>query len=121
MIPVKIANFLLAMQAGGAGAAQMEACFAPDAVYVEPFSGAVQRHEGRAAVMAAMRNGWETPLPAMHLAVDGVATEGDVVMLRWTCHSPALPGGQGRGVNRYVLRDGLIAELETRLEMGGGA
>jgi hypothetical protein len=56
-------------------------------------------------------------MPDMRIEVTHVETRGNEVRLGWTCHSPAIPGGQGSGRNRYVLRDGKIAELYTSLEM----
>ena len=112
-LPIEIANFFTAMQAGRAGGAALAALFAPDAVYEEPFSGTPQRHAGREAVMAAMARGWEQPLPEMRIAIDRAETRGNVIDLNWTCYSPALPGGKGQGRNRYVMKGGLIAELVT--------
>jgi hypothetical protein len=112
-LPFQIANFFTAMQAGRAGGAALSDLFAEDAVYEEPFSGAPQRHSGRTAVMAAMARGWEQPLPEMRIAIDRAETQGNVIELQWTCYSPALPGGKGQGRNRFVMRDGLIAELVT--------
>ncbi|MEY1555123.1 nuclear transport factor 2 family protein [Yoonia sp. R2331] len=116
MLPTQIANFFLAMQAGKAGAEALAAHFAEDAVYEEPFTGETRRHTGRDAVMQAMALGWDNPMPDMRINVDRVETNGAVIDLDWTCFSPAIPGGQGRGHNRYVMRDGLIAELVTTLE-----
>jgi hypothetical protein len=31
----------------------------------------------------------------------------------WTCYSSALPGGAGRGTNRFTFKDGKIARLIT--------
>lgn len=122
LVPSEIANFFSAMQAGRAAAAEMEAAFAEDAVYIEPFSGTVQRHEGRAAILAAMARGWQTPLPDMRIRIDHAETAGPDIRVRWTCLSPALPGGKGSGMNRFRMRgDGRILELETTLDMGGTA
>lgn len=119
MIPVEIANFFTAMQAGRAGAALLATLFAEDAVYVEPFSGTPQRHVGKAAIMAAMARGWDHPLPEMHICIDRAESVGDTIRIDWTCLSPGLPGGRGRGTNRYRMRaDGRIAELETTLSAG---
>ncbi len=116
MIPIQIANFFLAMQAGKAGAEALAAHFASDATYEEPFTGEMRRHVGRDAVMEAMALGWENPMPDMRIKVERVDTNGNVIELDWTCYSPAIPGGQGSGHNRYVMRDGLIVELVTTLE-----
>ena len=117
-MPLEIANFFLAMQAGRAGADRLAACFAEDAVYDEPFTGEMRRHEGRDAVMAAMAMGWENPMPDMHIRVDHVSTDGNEIELDWTCFSPALPGGSGSGHNSYVMKDGLITSLVTTMKEG---
>jgi ketosteroid isomerase-like protein len=109
-----VEGFFLAMQAGASSEHEMMALFAEDAVYVEPFSGTVREHRGRPAVHAAMRDGWRTPLPEMRIEVDTIAVDGDTVRAQWTCYSPAIPGGKGRGENVFTLRDGLIVRLETR-------
>lgn len=116
MLPTQIANFFLSMQAGKAGAETLAALFDGDAIYEEPFSGEVRRHRGRDAVMQAMAMGWENPMPDMRIVINWVQTDGDVIELGWSCFSPALPGGQGKGHNRYVMKNGLIAELITTLE-----
>ena len=121
-LPAEIANFFLAMQAGAAGEAQLTACFAEDAVYEEPFTGGgeMRRHEGRAAVIRAMSVGWEGPMALRDpvLRVDRVETSGDRIVLDWTCASPSIPGGAGRGRNVYRMAGGRIAELVTTLEGG---
>jgi hypothetical protein len=119
LIPKEIANFFTAMQAGRAGADEMSAVFADDAVYIEPFSGQVQRHVGKAAIMTAMAKGWNFPLPDMRIRIDRVEASGTDIKVRWTCLSPGLPGGRGQGENRYRMhKNGRIAELETTLDMG---
>ncbi len=117
-LPIEIANFFLAMQAGKTGAAALGACFAEYAEYEEGFSGVTRRHIGRDAIMAAMAMGWENPMPDMRIAVDSVITDGAEITLQWTCFSPAIPGGKGSGQNRYLMKDGLIVELVTVLEGG---
>ncbi len=92
----------------------MMALFHDDATYVEPFGGTPTRHDGKAAIRAAMRAGWAHPLPDMRLEVDRFDVTAQTVVVDWTCHSPGLPGGRGAGTNQFELRDGLIASLETR-------
>lgn len=116
-VPLEVSNFFLAMQAGKAGADRLRACFAPDAVYEEPFTGETRRHQGQDAIMSAMSLGWEPkPMPDMHIRIDQVTTKSGAVLVNWTCFSPAIPGGKGAGQNRYILKDGLIEELITTLE-----
>ena len=116
-VPIELSNFFLAMQAGKPGAGRLEACFADDAIYEEPFSGSPMVHEGKAAIMQAMSRGWEpAPMPDMHIQVDHAETKGTEIHVRWTCFSPAIPGGSGKGLNRFEMRDGLIVKLTTTLE-----
>jgi ketosteroid isomerase-like protein len=111
--PETVSRFFAAMQAGAAAEADMSKLFAVDAVYVEPFTGKPVEHRGRDAIMAAMRAGWAHPLPDMTIELDRVDVGPGSVTVEWTCRSPALPGGAGRGTNRFTLADGAIARLET--------
>lgn len=119
-IPIEIANFFTAMQARHAGEDEMRRLFADHAVYVEPFSGAMRRHVGREAILDAMRAGWDFPMGDMRIRIDRATARGDTVEVAWTCFSPVLPGGQGRGTNRFVLKDGRIVLLETAIDEGPG-
>lgn len=118
--PPVVAQFFRCMQAGAPSADEMMSLFTEDAEYVEPFSGAPTRHVGLAAIRRAMQAGWDQPLPAMTISIDRVDVDGQDVRAEWTCRSPALPGGSGRGVNRYRLEHGRISRLETTLVGGGG-
>lgn len=113
-LPAEISNFFLAMQAGKPARERMATLFAEDAVYVEPFSGSEQTHQGREAIIGTMAQGWEQPLPEMSIAIDRVETGSGRVSVAWTCYSPALPGGKGSGVNEFELADGQITKLVTR-------
>lgn len=106
------------MQAGKTSAAALAACFDEEAVYEEPFSGVLRRHEGKPAIMRAMEAGWEFPMPDRRIAIDHVTAAGGEITVAWTCYASALPGGKGSGVNRFRLRDGLIVSLETSLNEG---
>lgn len=109
-------QFFAGMQGGPTHESAMAALFAEDAAYVEPFSamGSMTTHIGRAAVRAALRAALATPLPEQRIVVDRIDVQGEVLTATWTCYSPALPGGAGRGVNVFTFRNGLIARLETR-------
>ena len=111
--PETVTRFFLAMQRGGAAERDMEALFAEEAIYVEPFSGTPRTHIGRKAIMDTMRAGWQFPLPDMTISIDEVKVEESEIKVKWTCRSPALPGGQGSGINLFKLRNGLIERLET--------
>lgn len=113
--PPIIGRFFTAMQTGAASEAEMLALFADDATYVEPFSGQPTTHRGKAEIREAFASGWRNPLPDMTISVDDVEIDGTGVTVQWTCRSPALPGGSGRGINVFTLRDGKIVRLETRL------
>jgi ketosteroid isomerase-like protein len=114
-IPVPVHAFFAAMQGGATSEAALMALFAEDAVYAEPFTGELRIHAGKSAIRAALQAGWKTPLPEMRIEIDRVHVADGCISATWTCHSPALPGGMGRGENSFTLRDGLIVRLETRL------
>ncbi|MEM7320137.1 MAG: nuclear transport factor 2 family protein [Pseudomonadota bacterium] len=114
-LPIEISNFFLAMQAGQLGAARLEACFAEDAEYVEPFTGEVRHHRGRAEIMTAMALGWEMPMENTHLRIDRALNDGTQIVVDWTCFSTSLTGGKGQGTNVYDIQDGLITRLITTL------
>ncbi len=112
--PPTVADFFRAMQAGSTAAQDMERLFSEDAIYVEPFAGQPTTHSGIAAIMAAMRQGWQNPLPDMTISLDRIDIAGSRVTVAWTCRSHGLPGGQGCGINEFSLKDGKIVRLETR-------
>jgi SnoaL-like domain len=112
-LPTAIERFFRAMQAGATSEAQMMALFSDEAEYVEPFSGQVQTHVGKAAIRQTFVQGWQYPLPDMTLQVDRFDISGDVVRVDWTCHSPGLPGGKGEGTNVFTLSRGMIVRLVT--------
>lgn len=117
-VPLGVSNFFLAMQAGEPGAEALAAMFAEDAVYEEPFTGEMRRHEGRAAIMKAMALGWEMPMLETRLEVRHAETSGGEVLVGWTCHSPSIPGGKGSGLNRFRFEGGKIVSLITTLDEG---
>lgn len=114
-VPVEVSNFFLAMQAGKTGSQALEACFADDAVYEEPFTGTNRRHEGKAAIMKAMALGWEMPMLDTRIQIDSAVAAGNEIHINWTCFSPSLPGGKGKGLNRFQIEGGLITRLVTTL------
>lgn len=113
--PPVVQSFFTAMQAGASAADALLDLFHEDAVYIEPFTGVPLTHEGRDAIRAAFEAGWKTPLPEVRITVDRVDVEGPSVTARWTCHSPALPGGSAPGTNVFTVADGRITRLETTL------
>ncbi len=113
--PDTVVRFFRAMQSGAAAEADMRALFAPDAVYVEPFSGSLQTHKGRDEILATMTAGWKWNPPDMTIDIDHVSVDGVELTVHWTCRASTLPDGKGTGVNRFTLKDGLIVRLVTTL------
>ncbi len=108
-------KFFSAMQVGATAEAEMMSLFHDDAVYIEPFTGRTRTHTGKLAIRACMVEGWRNPLPDVRIDIDALTVQGADVIVQWTCHSPALPGGAGKGENRFTLQNGLIIRLETRI------
>lgn len=113
-----IDRFFAAMQAGADSEEELLELFSADAVYIEPFSGHARTHRGLPAIREALREGRRNPMPEMSIAVDRIDVDGEKVRAEWTCRSPALPGGKGRGENLFTIRDGRIVRLETRFLKG---
>jgi len=108
-----VQSYFEAMKAGPAAADALFALFADDAVYVEPFSGAERTHEGRAAIEACLRGGWEHTPRDLELSVSRIDVDGDVVRSEWVCSSPDFEAPV-RGVDTCTVRDGRIVRLEVR-------
>lgn len=108
-------RFFSAMQVGATAETEMMNLFHDDAVYIEPFTGRARTHSGKLAIRACLREGWRNPLPDMQIDIDALTLQGAEVIVQWTCRSPGLPGGAGKGENRFTLQDGLIVRLETRI------
>ncbi|MCB9676300.1 MAG: nuclear transport factor 2 family protein [Alphaproteobacteria bacterium] len=102
-----------AMRAGPDGHEALLALFAEDAVYVEPFSGAERTHRGHAAIRAMLRDSQADAPPDLVLVVHRIEVDAGGVFADWSCSSPVFPAPV-HGTDRYVLRDGRIARLETR-------
>lgn len=117
-LPLEVSNFFLAMQAGKVAADALAACFDEDAIYEEPFSGVINRHVGKPAIMQAMAAGWDFPMPDRHIVIERVVAGSDEILVEWTCYASVLPGGRGSGTNRFQLRDGRITHLTTTLNSG---
>jgi ketosteroid isomerase-like protein len=114
-LPDIVLRYFAAMQGGAQSGGELMALFHDDAEYIEPFTGTPTRHVGKAAIRDAMAAGWKYPLPDMRIAVDRFDARPDSLVVDWTCHSPGLPNGKGSGTNVFVLRDGLIISLETKV------
>ncbi len=109
-----IERYYRAMEAGSQE--RMQGLFTDDAVYIEPFSngGAPTRHDGREAIVGWLAASFEQGNKGVTITLDRLDVDGDAVVAEWTCVGPMLPGPM-KGHDRYRVRDGRIARLETRL------
>jgi ketosteroid isomerase-like protein len=107
-----VASYVRAMERGSEGVDQLVALFAPDAIYVEPFSG--QEHRGVAAIRAYLEAAARGAPPAIRLEVTVLRVESPRVEVEWTCHSPAFVT-PSRGRDHYEVVDGRIRSLRTEL------
>lgn len=101
-----------AMQAGPAGEDAMMALFAPDAVFIEPFSGEVQTHHGKDAIRSSFQEMWRDPAPDLQLMIERIDLDGDHVRADWTCTSPAFATPM-RGHDLFTISAGMITRLEV--------
>ena len=109
-----IERYYRAMEAGSGE--RMDGLFTDDAIYREPFSkgGELTSHEGRPAIVGWLEASFEQGNKGVTITLDRLDVDGDSVVAEWTCVGPMLPGPM-KGHDRYRVRDGRIAELETRL------
>jgi ketosteroid isomerase-like protein len=105
-------RYFRAMQRGPEGEEELVALFAEDAVYVEPFTGG--EHVGRKAIRDWLRASYRDQPPEMRITVERLQVVEQVVEARWVCESPAF-ARPARGRDRFTIRDGRIARLETEL------
>ncbi len=114
-----IDRYFAAMRQGRDAESEMMALFADAAVYIEPFSGGAEPAEGKAAILARLRSGWEAPLPDMELDVRSVEVHGSQATSTWECRSSAFPAPvQGRDTYEFDT-DGLIVRLEVEIIQRG--
>jgi ketosteroid isomerase-like protein len=108
-----VERYFRAMQAGADD--DLVDLFADDAIYIEPFSGNGKpaTHHGKAAIGAVFR-GMVDQVRDLVITVHQIVLDGDKVRSEWTCTASAFPGPM-RGQDRYTIRDGKIARLETTL------
>jgi ketosteroid isomerase-like protein len=109
-----IERYYRAMEAGSPE--RMDTLFTDDAVYREPFSkgGELTTHTGRPEIVGWLGASFEQGNKSVTITLDRLDVDGDTVVAEWTCVGPMLPGPM-KGHDRYRVRDGRIAELETRL------
>lgn len=109
-----IEHYFAAMRRGAAAEEEMMELFADDAIYVEPFTGETKPWVGKDAVRAALRRGWEQPLPDLELEVRRIDISATEATAEWVCTSPALPGPV-TGKDEYTIADGKIVRLVVRI------
>ena len=107
-----VENLFKGMQKGPGGEDDVIKLFAEDAVFIEPFTGQVQTHNGIEAIRESFRSMWEHPTPDQKLLLDRVDMDGDNVRAEWTCTSPIFATPM-RGYDLFTIRDNLIARLEV--------
>ena len=100
------------MQRGPEGEDELLALFAEDATYVEPFSGG--EHHGRDAIGAWLRSSWDDQPPGLRITVERLEVVEHIVEATWVCESEAFVR-PARGRDRFTIRNGQIARLETEL------
>jgi hypothetical protein len=106
---------LRAMQRGPAAEDELVGHFAEDGIYIEVLTSRhPETHRGRAEIRRALHHGLRWNPPDFAISIDRLEVEGADVVAHWTCTSAQLPGPM-RGIDRYLLEDGLIKRLETRL------
>lgn len=109
-----LAEYFKAMQRGPDGVEELTALFADDAVYVEPFTPGGGIHSGRDAVGRWLTASQQHAPPELTLTIEKIDAEENAIQVEWTCTSPAF-ARPSRGRDRFTLRDGKIARLETTL------
>jgi SnoaL-like domain len=110
-----VETYLRAMQMGLRGENRLVDLFTEDGVYVESLRvGPARTHKGRGAIREALHSGLSWNPPDFRVSLDRLEVEATELVAYWTCTSEVLPHPMS-GVDRYTLRGGLIARLETRL------
>jgi GrpB-like predicted nucleotidyltransferase (UPF0157 family)/ketosteroid isomerase-like protein len=104
-----VERYFTALQRGPDGEDELLGLFAEDAVFVEPFGRSV--HRGGAAIRAYLR---EDAPPELRLVVERLDVAGDQVEAEWTGESPIF-ARPARGRDRFTIRDGRIARLDSVL------
>lgn len=109
-----LTRYFKAMQHGPDGLAELIPLFTDDAVYLEPFTPGGGRHAGRDAISEWLAQSQVHAPPELKLTIDRVDAHENEIEVRWTCESPAF-SRPSRGIDRFTLREGKIARLETAL------
>ncbi len=106
-----VERYFAAMARGTDGHDDLVELFADDGVYAEPFSG-TGPHAGREAIRAFLASPAGTPPPGLRVTVERLDLAGGTVEATWRCEAPAFPRPV-RGRDRFTVRGGKIARLET--------
>ncbi len=110
-----VESYLRAMQMGSQGEDRLVDLFTDDGVYVESLiDGRPHAHEGKRAIRDALLRGLEWNPPDFRVSPDRLEVEAAELVAYWSRTWDRLPRPMS-GVDRYTLRDGRIARLETRL------
>jgi ketosteroid isomerase-like protein len=107
-------KYFSAMQRGADARDELLSLFSDDAVYVEPFTGRTRTHAGRDAIRRELERSQAQAPPDLRLVVDSLSIDGETVETDWTCESPLFER-PARGRDRFTIRDGRIARLETAI------
>lgn len=101
------------MQLGPEGHDALAELFAPDAEYVEPFSGR-SPHRGRDAIRAYLAAAAPDAPPDLRLHIERLDIDGAQVTATWRCESPvfAVPS---RGRDSFIVVGGHIQRLDTTI------
>ena len=86
--------------------------FAPDASYIEPFSGQRQTHRGIEAIRKSFLDQWKQAPPGFRLELGQVNVSGAHVRAEWNCTWDGL-GGEMTGADEFEIQDGKIRRLEV--------
>jgi ketosteroid isomerase-like protein len=109
-----LTRYFKAMQHGPDGLAELISLFTDDAVYLEPFTAGGGKHVGRDEIGEWLAESQVHAPPNLRLTIDRVDAHEDELEVSWTCESPAF-AQPSRGIDRFTLRNGKIARLETTL------
>ena len=92
--------------------------FADGAVYVEPFAGSPQTHQGKAEIREWMDAQPEFRPDDLKITLDRLDVQQDSATADWTCTASVFPAPM-RGRDFYTIRDGKISRLETTMMPSG--
>lgn len=106
-----IENVFRAMQTGPTAENELLSLFADDGILVEPFTGQMQTHEGKAAIKASLVPMWANQAPDMKILLDRVDLQGQTIRAEWTCTASVMPGPM-RGYDLFQIKNGVIHRME---------